>query len=156
MIGIAIRALLFTLVVPGTIVTIGGPYLVLGCPHALHPHYALGYAVIAIGAAIYAWCTWNFIVTGRGTPAPEAPPRELVSVGLYRYSRNPMYVGVVTVLFGEALLLGSWHLVAYAACIVTAFHLRVLFYEEPNLRRLFGAAYGRYCAGVPRWIGVLR
>ena len=72
--------------------------------------------------------------------------------GLYRYVRNPQYIGVVLVVSGEALLTGRLILLGYAACLAVAYHLFVKFYEEPTLRRTFGPAYEQYCAEVSRWV----
>jgi protein-S-isoprenylcysteine O-methyltransferase Ste14 len=152
----ALKTLLFTLVVPGT-VTIYIPYLLLTSPSAPSPlpigiFRYLGVLPILLGAAIYFLCAWDFAFAGRGTPAPIDPPKELVVKGLYRYVRNPMYVGVVTLLLGEALFFASRQLLFYAGAVFLFFHLFVLFYEEPALRRGFGESYERYCKAVPRWI----
>jgi protein-S-isoprenylcysteine O-methyltransferase Ste14 len=94
----------------------------------------------------------RFALKGIGTPAPVAPTRHLVVSGLYRHVRNPMYVGVVLAILGQALWLGSVTLLIYAAAVWVAFFLFVLAYEEPALRRQFGAEYDAYCAQVPRWL----
>jgi protein-S-isoprenylcysteine O-methyltransferase Ste14 len=148
-----LKTIIFTFVVPGT-VAIYVPLLLLSSRPAARPG-ALGYLgllPILFGASVYAWCAWDFAFAGRGTPAPVDPPKELVARGLHRYVRNPMYVGVVTLLFGEALLFGSLALLEYAAAASLFFHLFVLLYEEPTLRRRFGESYRRYCASVPRWV----
>jgi protein-S-isoprenylcysteine O-methyltransferase Ste14 len=105
-----------------------------------------------LGAAIYFWCAWDFTFAGKGTPAPIYPPKELVATGLYRYVRNPMYAGILTLLLGEALFFASWRLLEYAGFVFLAFHLFVTLYEEPALRQKFGDSYKRYCATVSRWI----
>ena len=79
-------------------------------------------------------------------------PRLLVNTSIYKYSRNPMYVGVITTVFGEALLFGSFHLLEYALGLCIWFHLVVLWIEEPHLRRTRGAAYELYCRKTPRWL----
>jgi len=94
----------------------------------------------------------RFAIHGLGTPAPVAPPQKLVVTGLYRYVRNPMYVSVVAIILGQALLFGDWRLVVYGAVFWLACHAFVLVYEEPTLRRKFGAQYEGFCANVPRWI----
>jgi protein-S-isoprenylcysteine O-methyltransferase Ste14 len=94
----------------------------------------------------------RFAVQGLGTPAPTAPPRHLVVTGLYRYVRNPMYVAVVAVILGQAVLFGDWRLVAYGALFWLACHLFVVTYEEPKLQRTFGGEYEAFRANVPRWI----
>jgi len=93
----------------------------------------------------------RFAIHGLGTPAPVAPPQKLVVTGLYRYVRNPMYVSVVAIILGQALLFGDWRLVVYGAVFWLACHAFVLVYEEPTLRRKFGAQYEGFCANVPRW-----
>src|SRR5262249_21183385 len=105
-----------------------------------------------LGVAIYLWCAWHFTFTGRGTPAPIDPPKHLVARGPYRVVRNPMYVGVLTAVLGEALLFQSLSLVVYAALVLLAVHLFVFFYEAPSLRQQSGASYQDYGAQVPRWI----
>ncbi|MEW6323604.1 MAG: isoprenylcysteine carboxylmethyltransferase family protein [Acidobacteriota bacterium] len=111
----------------------------------------IGGVLMAIGVAALAECFARFAFEGRGTPAPIAPTERLVVSGLYRFVRNPMYVSVVTVVLGQALLLGSAPLLAYAGVVWLASHLFVLLYEEPTLRRTYGEAYERYCANVARW-----
>lgn len=98
------------------------------------------------------WCFWDFLAKGKGTPAPMDPPKELVVSGLYKYVRNPMYVGVLFVILGHFLWFGFWNLLIYAALVLLAFHSFVIFYEEPNLKQRFGAAYEEYLKRVPRWI----
>jgi protein-S-isoprenylcysteine O-methyltransferase Ste14 len=109
---------------------------------------------IAIGAAIMLLCTWEFGWTGRGTPAPFDPPRRFVARGCYRFVRNPMYVGMVIALVGEAFLLP---MIRNEMLIVTAFFvgavtLLVLLYEEPKLQRSFGDEYAAYRQHVHRWL----
>jgi protein-S-isoprenylcysteine O-methyltransferase Ste14 len=94
----------------------------------------------------------KFAVQGLGTPAPIAPTENLVVTGLYRYVRNPMYVAVVSVIFGQALLFGDRRLLVYGALFWLACHLFVIFYEEPTLERTFGAEYVSFRENVPRWI----
>ncbi len=153
---VALKTLIFTVLVPGT-VTVYIPYLLLSSANAaqrlqLGVFRYFGVILILIGAAVYLRCAWDFTFTGQGTPAPIDPPKELVVRGLYRYVRNPMYVGVVTLLLGEAVLFGSRALFVYAAVVFVIFHLFVALYEEPVLRRKFGESYLNYCATVARWI----
>jgi protein-S-isoprenylcysteine O-methyltransferase Ste14 len=105
-----------------------------------------------IGWAAYFWCAWDFTVAGGGTPAPIDPPKELVVRGLYRYVRNPMYVGILSIILGEAFLFASQRVFEYAAVAFTFFFLFVVFYEEPILRQKFGESYRQYCKNVSRWI----
>lgn len=111
-----------------------------------------------LGFAVALRCIWDFGRTGHGTPAPMAPPKRLVVVGFYRYVRNPMYVGFFVgwiglwVVFGRASSLA----IAGTAAAVLGVALFVRLYEEPTLRRLFGAEYDEYCRNVRRWLPRLR
>jgi protein-S-isoprenylcysteine O-methyltransferase Ste14 len=98
----------------------------------------------------------DFVFEGRGTPAPIEPPKELVLSGFYRYVRNPMYVGIALILAGHFLWFGYWSLLIYLVIVCAAFHAFVTLYEEPNLRRRFGASYEDYLKRVPRWIPRLK
>jgi len=105
-----------------------------------------------IGGVVLLWSFWNFLVQGRGTPAPIDPPKELVATGFYRYVRNPMYVGVLLMLIGHFLWFEFVWLIAYAVIAFLIVHVFVTLYEEPTLRRKFGASYEEYLNRVPRWI----
>ena len=94
----------------------------------------------------------RFALQGLGTPAPIAPPRRLVVTGLYRHVRNPMYVAVVAIVLGQALLLGDARLIFYGALLWLSFHAFVVAYEEPTLEASFGSEYEAFRAAVPRWI----
>lgn len=150
--ALVLKNLLFTVLVPGTVAV----YLPLAIADGREP--ASAWALLAalplwaVGAAIYAWCVWDFATFGRGTPAPVDAPKRLVVRGLYRYSRNPMYLGVLTVVSGWVTSYQTGGLVAYGLLIATAFNLFVRYYEEPHLRRLFGEEYEAYCARVGRWL----
>ena len=111
----------------------------------------VGGAMIVLGVAGLVECFARFALQGRGTPAPIAPPEVLVASGLYRHVRNPMYVAVLSVVLGQALLFGSVELFVYAAVAFTVVHVFVLAYEEPTLRRQFGESYENYRANVRRW-----
>ena len=151
--GPILKTLLFVIFIPGTVFLLV-PYLLLAKnvprPAALINWLAI--APVSLGAAILLKCAWDFAVVGLGTPAPIDPPKSLVVTGLYRFVRNQMYLGVDLVLFSEALLFSSPKLCVYAAGVATGFFLFVLAYEEPTLRRKFGASYHAYCQAVPRWI----
>jgi protein-S-isoprenylcysteine O-methyltransferase Ste14 len=105
-----------------------------------------------LGVSISLWCVWDFVSRGRGTPAPIDPPKELVVGGLYKIVRNPMYIGILLILLGHIFWFQSIWLVLYAVCVFIAFHLFVVFYEEPTLRKKFGDSYKRFSQRVPRWI----
>jgi protein-S-isoprenylcysteine O-methyltransferase Ste14 len=112
----------------------------------------IGVLLIAVAIPILLESFGRFAFQGVGTPAPIFPTQHLVVKGFYRYVRNPMYVAVVSVILGQALLLGNIHVLAYAIFVWLAFHSFVLIYEEPTLRKSFGAEYETFCAHVPRWI----
>ena len=143
----------FGILVPGS-VTVLVPYLLLSPPADFHlgSFRLIGILPVAAGALALVWCAWEFFSTGLGTPAPIDPPKVLVAKGLYRFVRNPMYVTIGLILTGEAVLFESSRLMAYAIFAGLAFHLYVVFYEEPTLKRKFGARYIEYCQTVPRWI----
>lgn len=105
----------------------------------------------AVGAALALWCVFAFALVGRGTPAPFDPPRRLVVRGPYRRVRNPMYVGAAVALGAAALFYESLALLAFTGGFLAMTHLFVIGYEEPTLRRTFGAEYERYCREVRRW-----
>lgn len=147
-----LKNLIFTVVVPGS-VAVWVPLLLAGerLPASGWP-MGLALVLFLTGGSIYAWCVWDFASFGRGTPAPIDAPKKLVIRGLYRYVRNPMYVGVLTVILGWAALFRSPGLVLYAAIVAIWMHLFVRFYEEPRLTREFGEQYVAYKAGVRRWL----
>lgn len=113
----------------------------------------VGAVPLAAGTLLLLWCVRDFYAAGKGTLAPWTPPRRLVVVGLYRWSRNPMYVSVSLILLGWALWFMSSTLLWYALGIMLAFHLRVVFFEERWLELTHGQAWLQYRARVPRWVG---
>jgi protein-S-isoprenylcysteine O-methyltransferase Ste14 len=138
----------------------------------LLPHW-LGFRVEMAGAAHWRWlgvlpsvlgfavalrCVWDFAWTGRGTPAPVAPPQRLVAVGFYRFVRNPMYLGLAGGWIGLWVVLGhaSPLVIAALVAVTLGVHLFVVFYEEPTLRGKFGTDYEEYCRNVNRWRPRLR
>lgn len=151
-----VKNLLFTFVVPGT-VAVYVP-LWLAVDPALRPTvwWVVAWPLLLAGAGIYAWCVWDFARFGRGTPAPIDAPTRLVVRGLYRYSRNPMYVGVLAVILGQAALLASTRVLLWGFAVGLCFQLFVVLYEEPHLARVFGAEYDDYRARVGRWLPRMR
>ena len=115
----------------------------------------LGMALVTVALVALVECFARFALIGRGVPAPVAPTQTLIVSGLYRHCRNPMYLCVVAAILGQALVLGSRSLLAYAGAVWTVFHLFVLVYEEPTLARQFHN-YGEYKTHVPRWRPRLR
>jgi protein-S-isoprenylcysteine O-methyltransferase Ste14 len=150
--SLIIRNLTFTVVVPG----LGGvwmPWWIL----TRHGDTATPVAweavpVIAAGAALYAWCAWNFAAVGNGTPGLWDAPTRVVATEPYRWVRNPIYIGALLVVAGEAWLFLSLPVLAYAGVMAAFCHLFVTGYEERTLSRRFGPAYLEYRRTVPRWI----
>jgi protein-S-isoprenylcysteine O-methyltransferase Ste14 len=156
----SLGSFLFFLVAPGVVAGLAPwwisrwhmqpPFLGIG------PLRVAGGVLIALGTPALLDSFVRFALQGLGTPAPILPTEHLVVTGLYRYVRNPMYVGVVAVIVGQSLLLGDAQLLSYGALVWLAFYIFVLGYEEPTLRRTFGDEYERFCTNVPRWIPRLR
>ena len=149
------RAVLAFLILPGTIGFLV-PWLLLGPRASGRLVDPLGLLPLTLGTGVLLGCVRAFYVTGRGTLAPWDPPRELVATDAYRFSRNPMYVAVALVLWGWALGFRSRSVAIYALVVMVAFHLRVVFGEEPWLARSHAEQWARYKARVPRWLGVRR
>jgi protein-S-isoprenylcysteine O-methyltransferase Ste14 len=120
-------------------------------PAAIGAAQIAGMTIGSVGAAIALWCVFTFAFVGKGTPAPFDPPRRLVIRGPYRFVRNPMYIVAGLALAGAALFYGSWSILIYAGVFLLVLHLFVVGYEEPTLRRTFGAEYESYCRQVRRW-----
>jgi protein-S-isoprenylcysteine O-methyltransferase Ste14 len=120
------------------------------------PLRVAGATLIAAGASGMVHAVVQFVMEGIGTPAPVAPPERLVVGGLYRYVRNPMYVSVVAAIVGQALALGQPVLLWYAVAVGGTAGAFVRWYEEPTLRRRFGAQYEAYRRAVPAWWPRLR
>lgn len=155
MIGPIVRTALFALLVMGTVL-VYVPYglaVSAGAAHwSLGAWRYLGLLPLAAGLATVGWCLRDFAVVGRGTPAPFDPPRALVVTGPYRWVRNPMYLGGLLLLLGEAVLFQAPVLLGYVAAFSVAVHLFVVLYEERALRHKFGESYDRYRTAVPRWL----
>jgi protein-S-isoprenylcysteine O-methyltransferase Ste14 len=112
----------------------------------------LGILLFAIGFFLASWCMLLFFNVGQGTIMPWDPTRKLVAVGPYLYVRNPMILGVLTMLVGEALFFGSAAIGILAAAFFAINHLYFIFSEEPGLEKRFGESYREYKKRVPRWI----
>ena len=149
----ALKSLLFLIIAPGMVAGYiplvllkSGPQIETGLSAYL------AFPLWLTGSVILLWSFWNFLHEGRGTPAPLDPPKELVAVGFYRYVRNPMYVSILLILTGHFLWFGYWSLLIYLLIVFVIVHLFVTLYEEPTLKRKFGASYQDYLNRVPRWI----
>ena len=148
----AAGSLLFLVVAPGVVAGLV-PWLLTGWESTGPPVWveAPGWFLVVAGTAVLLDAFARFVVEGVGTPAPVAPTGKLVVGGLYRYVRNPMYVAVAAVILGQACVLGQWSLVAYALVFGVIVWSFVHWYEEPTLRRQFGAEYDDYRRAVPGW-----
>jgi protein-S-isoprenylcysteine O-methyltransferase Ste14 len=149
-----VRAVLAFLALPGMVAYVV-PLVVLAPEGDLRFEW-WGLIPVVLGTGLLLWCVREFYVAGRGTLAPWTPPKALVVTGLYRFSRNPMYVAVALILIGWALGYRSPALAIYAFAVCVAFHLRVVLNEEPFLARTHGDEWVRYKARVSRWIGPRR
>lgn len=157
MLSLLLRNLIFTILQPGIVAGLI-PYWILGdkvdrilVQHFQFYHY-FGAIVFVIGFVIMLSCIISFAVKGQGTLSPADPTRRLVISGLYRFSRNPMYVGVTMILIGEAIFFQSVYLWIYSLSVFLAFNIFIMLHEEPRLRKDFGEEYNRYCQNVRRWI----
>ena len=146
------KAVLAFLALPGIIAFAVPLLLIKGNLHEISAG-VVGLIPLAAGIVLLLLCVREFYVAGRGTLAPWAPPKDLVVTGVYRYSRNPMYIAVVLVLIGWAAVFHSWVLAIYALAVCAGFHLRVVLGEEPWLARTFGEKWTCYKTQVPRWFG---
>jgi protein-S-isoprenylcysteine O-methyltransferase Ste14 len=150
-----IKTVLFVLAVPGSVMVVIPINLILPMEKNAISMSMLAWLALLFwvtGVAVLLWCAADFARKGQGTPAPTDAPKHLVVGGLYRYVRNPMYVGVLLFSFGNAIWFGSPLLAGYAAFLWMIFHVFVLLYEEPHLRKTFNIEYQEYCQNVPRWI----
>jgi len=156
---LAARSLLWAILLPGLFAGYV-PWRYFGLRSValdLHrPRHWVGLLGIGLGTVLLAACILEFARSGRGTLSPVDPPRALVVRGPYRFVRNPMYLAVTLIVLGEVLLTGSRGLFAYWVVWFAAVNLVVRGYEEPALRRQFGAAYAQYATAVRRWLPRLR
>lgn len=116
----------------------------------------VGALAVISGIALYLHTAWRFAGEGEGTPAPVDEPDELVTGGIYTRMRNPMYVGVLLIIVGQALLYRSVLVLWWAVACMLGFHNQVMGYEEPHLREKHGESFEQYCEEVPRWIPRIR
>jgi protein-S-isoprenylcysteine O-methyltransferase Ste14 len=121
----------------------------LTLPPAVRP---AGVVMMVLGGALGLICVGTFVTLGCGTPAPFDPPAEFVARGPYKFVRNPMYIGGLSLLMGLGLLEGSGSIVLLALALSILAHLGVVYLEEPDLERRFGENYRRYKNRVNRWI----
>ena len=144
----------FFLLAPGTVAGLG-PWAVTRWRLPPDPRpllWAPGAVLLALGLMGLVACFIRFAWHGRGTPAPIAPPTRLMVGGLYRWVRNPMYVAIMGMLTGQAMIFASPPALAYAGAIFLMFHIWTVTFEEPQMRGLFPEDFAAYSAAVPRWI----
>ncbi|MGH9443708.1 MAG: methyltransferase family protein [Thermoanaerobaculia bacterium] len=157
---LALRALAFVFLLPGTFAVYAPLQILRATGRLLPPSFSVSSLAASVlllaGAAVVLRCVWDFFAAGRGTLAPVDPPKRLVVAGLYRFTRNPMYNGVLAAILGEAWLFRAPVLLFYAFCVLTGFHLFVVLYEERTLAGRFGHEYASYRRRVPRWGFVIR
>lgn len=155
MIWIAAKTIGFTVLVPGIEVLLipsllanGELFRLIGTAHGCH---LSGWLFVCSGFLLYILSATGFAVGGRGTPAPIDPPKKLVVAGVHTFTRNPMYVAIISFVFGIAVLSGLWRLFFYGVVLFLFFHLVVVVYEEPTLKKKYSGDYENYCSKVPRW-----
>jgi protein-S-isoprenylcysteine O-methyltransferase Ste14 len=153
--GPVIGSLLWLVVAPGAI-TVLFPWLLSNWE--VRPAFFggpafrwLGWLLILLGLSVLLDAFVRFTLYGRGTPAPYMLTERLVITGSYRHVRNPMYIAIVSIVVGEAVILGQRVLLLYAFVLWMSFQIFVLSYEEPSLRRRYGEQYDKYCTAVRRW-----
>src|SRR5688572_18145359 len=157
MLSLFLRNLFFTLLQPGLVAGLF-PYLILG-NHRFHTRFSsitatqvIGILIFIIGFCVMIHCIALFAIKGRGTLSPVDPTKKLVIAGLYNYSRNPMYIGVMFMLLAESIFFENLYLLIYSAIAFLAFNLFIHFVEEPRLKRDFGEEYVTYCRQVRKWL----
>ncbi len=151
-----VETVLATLLVPGVAI-FAIPYIILrwtgtGWPSSLGLLQATSFGFGLIGMGMVIWVSFSFVTKGRGTPIPLDPPAEFVASGLFRFVRNPMYVGVTLTLLSEALFFGSGGILIFAGLLWLTLHLFLLLIEEPQLKARFGESYQGYLESTPRWV----
>ena len=152
-----LRNLFFTILQPGIVAGLI-PYFIIRRslstsieqPFSLYQY--LGSMIFILGFMLMLICIANFAIRGRGTLSPVDPTKKLVIGGPYKFSRNPMYVGVMMILIGESIFFQSTATCIYSLVIFIAFYTFVVFFEEPYLRERFGDEYNRYVRNVRRWV----
>jgi protein-S-isoprenylcysteine O-methyltransferase Ste14 len=153
--NLILRSIYFTILIPGIgIILI--PYVILYYSNVFEwPSVSILTAFAFICGLLCMLflliCIWGFAVYGKGTLALIDPPNQLVVVGLYRYTRNPMYSAIIGILLSEAILFGTINILIYCLIVLAFFLIFVIKYEEPKLRAQFGQSYIEYCQSVPRW-----
>ena len=155
--SLLLRNIIFTILQPGIVAGLI-PYLILRLKtndlfaQQLRAYHYFGSLIFLLGFIIMLICIRSFAIIGKGTLSPADPTERLDITGFYKFSRNPMYVGVLLILIGEVIFFQSHLLIIYLLSIFTAFNIFILLIEEPRLRKDFGKEYREYCKKVRRWI----
>ncbi len=148
-----IKNLLFTIFIPGTVAVYLPLLIAHGRSFVSEPAFLIiGIVLILIGTVVYGWTVYDFAVSGKGTPLPIDAPRKLVVRGLYRYVRNPMYLGVLLVILGWVWVFADLRIWLYGLVVALIAHVFVVRYEEPHLENTFKDEYVAYKASVGRWL----
>ncbi|TPI65439.1 isoprenylcysteine carboxylmethyltransferase family protein [Mesorhizobium sp. B3-1-3] len=146
---------LFLVVAPGVVAGLA-PWLLTDRyrkPLSALPGFVPAGSLLVVGAAaILLHAFAHFALEGLGTPAPVAPTEKLVVGGIYRHVRNPMYVAVLAIILGQALIFSSWAVLVYGLIAAAAMVSFVKVYEEPTLANRYGAEYETYRRAVPGWL----
>jgi protein-S-isoprenylcysteine O-methyltransferase Ste14 len=159
-----IKGIIFTILIPGTVAGFAPHWLTMNRIPDVNLGYFrwVGIVLMIIGIIIYLLTAISFLLRGKGTPAIwftraigfiiGEEPVKMVSSGLYKYSRNPMYIGVMTVVAGEGLFFQYSILLYYVLILFMMFHLVVVFIEEPHLENKFGKEYKEFKKRTRRWL----
>jgi protein-S-isoprenylcysteine O-methyltransferase Ste14 len=150
-----LKSLIFTLIVPGSVAVLVPHLISEGTRLNITWVSLFGIILICSGLAIYCRCIWDFITSGKGTPAPIDAPKYLVVKGLYHFTRNPMYAAVLLVILGWVLLYTSLVMLFYGIFVAFCFQMLIIFYEEPKLQQIFGVDYMAYKNTVNRWVSLI-
>jgi protein-S-isoprenylcysteine O-methyltransferase Ste14 len=152
---LAAKIIGFTILVPGIetllIPSLLSNGLLFGSIGSAYGWHLFGWLFVSLGIILYILSATGFAVRGIGTPAPIDPPKRLVVKGLHSLTRNPMYVAIISFVFGLAVISGLLSVFFYSAALFMFFHLVVIFSEEPTLRKKYSIEYEDYCQSVPRW-----
>ena len=147
-----LKNFVFAILYPGIVAGVIPFWIIGGELNELEkPHQFVGVFLFIAGFIIMTWCIVNFAVKGQGTLSPLAPTKKLVVSGLYKFSRNPMYIGVMFLLIGETLFFTSLSLGLYSFIVFVGFNIFIVVKEEPRLKKDFGVDYDNYCKKVRRW-----
>ena len=147
---------LISFILPVTVLILVPLYIEKNMTVPFMPALVAGLVFICMGLSVMALTILTFIRIGKGTLAPWSPTRKLVTGGMYGHVRNPMIMGVLTVLVGESLAIGSWNIFTWAITFFIINNVYFVLYEEPILEKKFGDEYREYKSHVPRWIPRLK